>query len=408
MSKRDYYEVLGVEKNASDSEMKRAYRNLARKFHPDVNKDDGAEDTFKQISEAYDVLSDSQRRAAYDRFGHEGLGGGGGFGGGSYQDFSGFGGLGDIFEAFFGGSRDPFQGQRGGQGGAGSRAERGSDLRMDIMVSFRDAIFGVEHQIEIEHLEACDTCEGEGKAPGTEMTTCSTCRGSGQIQQHQRTAFGTFAHVAACPKCQGQGKFAEHPCKSCNGQGRKKKKKKLKVPIPPGVDSGVRLCLNGEGDAGLQGGPAGDLYLVLRVKEDADGIFERRDQNIYTEVSVGYAQATLGDKIEVPTLEGNTRFDLPAGTQPGSTFKLKGKGVPLLNSSATRGDLYFKVNVAVPTRVNGEQRELLESLYALETGTGTSFSYTEEGGMDTEEKSEKKGGFFDVLKETWKSHHKES
>ena len=409
MSKRDYYEVLGVEKNASDSELKRAYRNLARKFHPDVNKDDGAEETFKAISEAYDVLSDSQRRAAYDRFGHDGMSGmGGGFGGGGFQDFSGFGGsgLGDIFEAFFGGSRDPFQGQRGGQ--RRSRAERGADLRLDVEVSFRDAIFGVDHEVEISHLEACEVCDGDGKEPGTELTTCPTCKGNGQIQQHQRTAFGTFAHVTTCPKCQGQGKFAEHPCKNCKGNGALKKKKKLKVPIPPGVDSGIRLCLNGEGDAGLRGGPAGDLYLVLRVQEDPDGVFERRDQDLHTELSVGYAQAALGDKIEVPTLEGSTKFTLPAGTQPGAVFKLKGKGVPLLNASATRGDLYFTVNVAVPTSVDKEQRQLLESLYALETGTGSSFSYTEGDSIGAEEKSEKKGGFFDVLKETWKSHHKDS
>lgn len=407
MSKRDYYEVLGLERNATENDIKRAYRKMARQYHPDVNQEPEAEGIFKELSEAYTVLSDAQQRAAYDRYGHAGLGGQGG--GGGFESY-GFGGLGDIFEAFFGGSRgDPFQGQRGGR----SRVERGADLRLDLEVPFRDAIFGAEREIEIQHQEFCDTCEGKGMEPGTQMTNCSTCRGSGQIQQHQRTAFGTFTHVTACPKCQGQGSFAEHPCKSCKGKGRVNEKKSLKIRIPAGVDTGVRLCLNSEGDAGAHGGPPGDLYLVLHVQADPEGVFDRQDHDIHTEVSLGYAQAALGDKIEVPTLEGATRFEIPAGTQPGTVFKLRNKGVPYLNSPATRGDLYFTVKVAVPTEVSREQRQLLENLYELEKGfdseksSGRSggFSFTESGGLGDSGGEKKKAGFFDVLKETWKSHH---
>ncbi|HEY9839075.1 MAG: molecular chaperone DnaJ [Candidatus Sericytochromatia bacterium] len=415
MSKRDYYEVLGLERNADDGDIKRAYRKLARQYHPDVNKEPEAEQIFKDVSEAYTILSDPQRRAGYDRFGHAGVGAGagaGGFGGFDSGGFGGFGGLGDIFEAFFGGTRgDPFQQQRGGATGQRSRVERGSDLRLDLQIAFREAIFGAEREVEVQHLEHCDVCDGKGMEPGTQMSSCPTCRGSGQIQQHQRTAFGTFTHITTCPKCQGQGNFAEHPCKNCKGKGRVNQHKTLKVNIPAGVDTGVRLCMNGYGDAGAQGGPPGDLYLVLHVQPDADSRFERRDNDIYTEVPIGYAQAALGDRVEIPTLEGPTKFEIPAGTQPGTVFKLRNKGVPYLNSPATRGDLYFKVNVAVPTEVNTEQRELLKNLYDLEKGlgSGSSFSFSEGGGLGEEAHAEnkKKGGFFDILKETWKSHHKE-
>jgi len=410
VSKKDYYEVLGLSREATDADLKKTYRRLARQYHPDVNKEPGAEEMFKEISEAYAVLSDPQQKAAYDRFGHAGLGG---FQGGYQGGFDGFGGLGDIFEAFFGRGRDPFQSQRGGGGSSRSRAERGSDLRLDLEVEFRDAIFGMEREINLQHLESCDTCEGSGLEPGTNVVSCPMCRGSGQIQQHQRTAFGTFTHIATCPKCQGKGNIAETPCKSCKGAGREQKKKTLKIKIPPGIDSGVRLHVSGEGDAGLSGGPAGDLYIVLHVLSDAEGVFERQEQNIYTHVSVGYAQAALGDRIEIPTLEGPTTLEIPAGTQPGTVFTLKNKGVPFLNNSALRGDLLVTVEVAVPQKVGGEEKALLESLFVLEKGLSRGeggFSMQEDGGLVTAEKStqrgkEKKHGFFDVLKETWKSHH---
>lgn len=398
MSKRDYYEVLGLDREATDSDIKRAYRKKARQYHPDVNKEPEAESIFKELSEAYSVLSDDQQRAAYDRFGHDGLNGAGfggaGFGGG----FEGFGGLGDIFEAFFGGSRgDPFS-----RSGPRNRAERGSDLRVDMEVDFRDAIFGAEKEIKVQHLEFCEECDGKGVEKGTELATCGMCRGSGQIQQHQRTAFGTFAQITTCPKCQGKGNIAEHPCKPCKGQGRQQKKKTLKVKVPAGIDSGVRLCVTGEGDAGLQGGPPGDLYIVLHVLEDPDKVFERRENHLYAEVPISYSQAALGAKIQVPTLEGPTTLDVPSGTQPGTVFKLKNKGVPFLNHQNSRGDLNIKVNVAVPTKVSSEEKSLLESLQALQGESG-GFSFTEGGGLDTHTE-EKHGSFFDTLKNVWKSN----
>lgn len=405
MSKRDYYEILGLTRDASEAELKKAYRKLARQYHPDVNKEPGAEERFKEISEAYAVLSDPQQRAAYDRFGHAGLGGFQGYQGG----FEGFGGLGDIFEAFFGRGRDPFQSYR--SGGARSRAERGSDLRLDLEVDFRDAIFGVEREISLQHLEPCQTCEGLGLEPGTQLIACPMCRGSGQIQQHQRTAFGTFTHITTCPKCQGKGHIAEAPCKTCKGAGRVQQKKTLKIKIPPGIDSGVRLHVSGEGDAGMAGGPAGDLYIVLHVQPDPEGIFEREGQNILTRVSIGYAQAALGDRIEVPTLEGPTQLDIPAGTQPGTVFTLKQKGVPYLNNSAMRGDLLVTVDIAVPQKVDAQEKALLEKLFLLEKGLAqkeSHFSFSEEGGLVTANNKatpRKKHSFFDVLKETWKAHH---
>ncbi len=407
MSKKDYYETLGLTRDASDADLKKAYRKLARQYHPDVNKEPGAEEMFKELSEAYAVLSDPQQRAAYDRFGHAGLGG---FQGGYQGGFEGFGGLGDIFEAFFGRGRDPFQSQR--PGSSRSRAERGADLRLDLDVDFRDAIFGVEREISIQHQEPCASCQGSGLEPGTSVVSCPMCRGSGQIQQHQRTAFGTFTHIATCPKCQGKGNIAENPCKSCKGAAREQKKKTLKIKIPPGIDSGVRLHVSGEGDAGLAGGPPGDLYIVLHVQADPDHVFERQEHHLYSRVSVGYAQAALGDRIEIPTLEGPTVLDIPAGTQPGTVFTLKNKGVPYLNNSTMRGDLLVTVEVAVPQRVTTEEKALLESLYALEKGqtdNRESFSVSEDGGLVTADKArgkeKKHHGFFEVLKETWKSHH---
>lgn len=410
MSKKDYYEILGLTRDASDADLKKAYRRLARQYHPDVNKEPGSEEMFKEISEAYAVLSDPQQRAAYDRFGHAGLGG---FQGGYQGGFEAFGGLGDIFEAFFGRGRDPFQSQRS-DGGSRSRAERGSDLRLDLEVDFRDAIFGTEREINLQHLEPCQSCKGSGLEPGTQVVSCPMCRGSGQIQQHQRTAFGTFTHITTCPKCQGKGNIAENPCKSCKGAGRSQQKKTIKIKIPPGIDSGVRLHVSGEGDAGVAGGPAGDLYIVLHVLPDPEGVFERQEQNIFTHVSIGYAQAVLGDRIEVPTLEGPTQLDIPAGTQPGSVFTLKQKGVPYLNNSSMRGDLLVTVDIAVPQKVDGQEKALLQSLFALEKGLSHGeggFSFSEDGGLVTAEKvaahrgKEKKHGFFDILKETWKSHH---
>jgi molecular chaperone DnaJ len=365
MAKRDYYEILGVGKAATEADLKKAYRTMARQYHPDVNKTAEAEAMFKEITEAYEVLSDGQKRAAYDQYGHAGVNMGGGGPGGGFGGFEGFGGgagfgFNDIFEAFFGGGMG---GQGGRRGPAGP--ERGSDLRLDLEVPFRDAIFGVEKEITISHLAACATCDGHGAAPGSEVTTCATCRGMGQVQQTQRTPFGSFTQVAVCPKCQGEGKMAENPCKDCRGQGRKKVTKQLKVKIPAGVDTGARLRVSGEGDAGSRGGPAGDLYVVLFGLPDPEHRFERRDTDLHTEAAIEYTDAALGAEIEVPTMEGTTRITVPAGTQPGTVFRLKGKGVPHLGDSRRRGDLHVAIKIEVPTALSSDETKLLRSLAAL-------------------------------------------
>lgn len=369
MSKRDYYEVLGVEKSATEADLKKAYRQLARQYHPDVNKTPEAEAKFKEVSEAYEVLSDGQKRAAYDQFGHAGVGagaGGAGFGG-----FEGFGGQGfgfaDIFDAFFGGGMG---GQGGRRGPAGP--ERGNDLRLDLEVPFRDAIFGGEHEISISHLAGCETCSGSGAAPGSQVVSCATCRGVGQVQQSQRTPFGSFTQVVVCPKCHGEGQMPEKPCGDCRGQGRRKVSKQLKVKIPAGVDTGARLRINGEGDVGARGGPAGDLYVVLYVLPDPDRLFERRDQDLYVRVGIDYTDAALGADVDVPTMEGATSVNVPPGTQPGTVFRLKGKGVPYLGDGRRRGDLHVTIQIEVPTDLSRDETKLLKSLAELRKGKGRS------------------------------------
>lgn len=412
MAKRDYYEVLGVSKSAGEADLKKAYRNLARQYHPDVNKTAEAEAMFKEITEAYEVLSDPQKRAAYDQYGHAGVNMGGGGPGGGFEGFGGAGfGFNDIFEAFFG----------GGMGGGGRRGpsgpERGSDLRLDLEVAFRDAIFGTETEIAIAHLAGCDTCHGSGAAPGSEVTTCGTCRGMGQVQQSQRTPFGSFTQVAVCPKCQGEGKMAENPCKDCRGQGRKKVSKQLKVKIPAGVDTGARLRVSGEGDAGSRGGPAGDLYVVLFVLPDGEHRFERRDTDLYTEAAVDYTDAALGAEIEVPTLEGTTRITMPAGTQPGTVFRLKGKGVPHLGDSRRRGDLHVAVKLEVPTQLSSDETTLLKRLAALRGRHGIALpddepppaaeaTAPEPGNGKKKKKDDEDGSFLNVLRNALGSRDK--
>jgi len=355
--KADYYELLGLPKGASEDDIKKSYRKLARKYHPDVNKEKGAEDKFKSITEAYEVLSDPQKKAMYDQYGHAGPGGGGFEGG---FDFSGFGGggLGDIFEAFFG----------GGLGGRARRRgpERGSDLRLDLDICFRDAIFGAEKTVDIKHLETCTACTGSGAKKGTQASACSTCKGQGQVQQVTRTPFGQFAQSAICPRCKGEGQTIDSPCTSCRGEGKKTADKQLKVKIPPGVDSGARLRVTGEGDAGSRNGPPGDLFIVLHVL--ADKQFKRRDTELYLSVPISYAQAALGAEIEVPTMEEPQKLTIPAGTQTGTVFSLRGHGVPHLVAAQRRGDLHVEVVVQVPTQLSAEETELLERLEELRTG----------------------------------------
>ncbi|NIK67511.1 molecular chaperone DnaJ [Paenibacillus sp. BK720] len=344
--KRDYYEVLGVSKGASGDEIKKAYRQLARKYHPDVNKEADAETKFKEVKEAYDVLSDDGQRARYDQFGHvdpnQGMGGAGGFSGNG--DFGGFG---DIFDMFFGGGggrRDP------------NAPQRGNDLQYSMTIEFKEAVFGKETEITIPRTESCDTCAGSGAKPGTKPETCTVCHGSGQQEVVQNTPFGRMVNRRACSNCGGSGKVIKEKCGTCHGAGRVKKQRKINVRIPAGVDDGAQIRLSGEGEGGLRGGPAGDLYIVIRVK--AHEFFERENDDIYCEVPLTFVQAALGDEIEIPTLTEKVKLKIPAGTQTGTYFRLKGKGVPKLRGYG-QGDQHVKVTVVTPTKLSDEQKDLL-------------------------------------------------
>lgn len=352
---RDYYEVLGVGKNADKDEIKRAYRRLARKYHPDVNKEPEAEDRFKEVSRAYEVLSEPETRARYDRFGEAGVSGAAGAAG--FQDLGDMGGFADIFESFFSG----FAGG-GGMGGQPRRRGpvRGDDLRLDLKLDFREAIFGGEKEIRINHMETCGTCEGSGAKPGTRPQTCGTCGGSGQVRRATRTPFGSFTQVSVCPTCGGQGQVIEDKCDDCGGSGQKQVKKKLKITIPAGVDSGTRLRVSGEGDAGQRSGPSGDLYVYLFVNEDSE--FEREGINILSDIKISYLQAILGCQIEVSTVDGDQELAIPAGTQPGTVLTLEGRGVPRLGNPVSRGDHLITVQVDIPTRISSQERELLTKL----------------------------------------------
>lgn len=353
----DYYDILGVSRDASKDDIKRAYRRLARKYHPDVNKEVGAEERFKEINRAYEVLSEPETRERYDRFGEAGVSGGAqGF------DYENMGGFADIFETIFGGF--------GGMSGATAARKRGGpargdDLRLDLKLKFREAVFGGEKEIRIPHLETCQVCKGSGARPGTGSRTCSTCSGSGQVRRATRTPFGTFAQVSVCPTCEGAGEVIEEKCDACNGAGRKQETKKLKITIPAGVDNGVKLRVSREGDAGLRGGPPGDLFVYLTVESDSE--FQREGIDIKSEISITYLQAILGCKIAVNTVDGSEELTIPAGTQPNTVLILENKGVPKLGNPVSRGDHRLTVKVNIPTRVSGEERELLEKLARLKS-----------------------------------------
>ncbi|MBD0334516.1 MAG: molecular chaperone DnaJ [Cyanobacteria bacterium Co-bin13] len=349
---RDFYEVLGVSRNADQEELKRAYRRLARKYHPDVNKDPGAEETFKEINRAYEVLSEPEIRARYDRFGEAGVGGAATAG---YSDFNDMGGFADIFESFF-------SGFSGGMGQTARRRgpTRGDDLRLDLKLDFKEAVFGGEKEIKISHLETCNTCTGSGAKPGTRPRTCSTCSGTGQVRRATRTPFGSFTQVSACPTCAGTGEVIEERCTVCGGSGQNQETKKLKITVPAGVDNGTRLRVSGEGDAGLRAGPAGDLYVYLFVSEDSE--FRRDGINILSDLKISYLQAILGCKLEVPTVDGPVELDIPPGTQPGTVLTLQDHGVPRLGNPVSRGDHLLTVQVAIPARLKPEERELVEKL----------------------------------------------
>ncbi|MDA0267822.1 MAG: molecular chaperone DnaJ [Cyanobacteria bacterium] len=351
---RDYYELLGVSRSANQDEIKRAYRRLARKYHPDVNKEAGAEETFKEINRAYEVLSEPEVRARYDRFGEAGVSGAGA---GGFQDMGDMGGFADIFESFFGG----FGGGVGQSGGGRRRGPtRGDDLRLDLKLEFKEAIFGGEKEIKISHLETCGTCSGSGAKPGTRPKTCGTCSGSGQVRRTTRTPFGSFAQVSPCPTCSGSGEVVEDRCETCGGSGHRQENKKLKITIPAGVDNGTRLRVSNEGDTGQKGGPAGDLYVYLFVTEDAS--FRRDGINVLSDLKITYLQAILGAKIEVETVDGPVKMDIPSGTQPGTVLTLENRGVPRLGNPVSRGDHLLTIQVQIPTRLNQGERELVEKL----------------------------------------------
>lgn len=361
-TKRDYYEVLEVVRTSTGEEIKRSYRKLAVKFHPDKNPNDpGAEERFKELGEAYDVLMDDGKRAAYDRYGHAAFSQGtaGARGGGGFHDpfdifrevfgmGGGGGGGGGIFEQFFGG------GQRTDREGR----QRGSDLRYDMQIRLEEAAFGCEKEIEISKLEGCTQCKGSGAEEGSRATSCPTCSGRGQVISSR----GFFQVSQTCPRCRGTGQVIEKPCQECSGEGRVESVSRIKLKIPAGIEDGSRLRSSRNGEAGIRGGPPGDLYVVIHVLEHE--VFEREGENLYCEVPVSFASAALGGEVKVPTLEGQATLKMPAGTQSGALFKLRGKGVPQLNAT-TRGDLMVRVLVEVPSRLNGEQRRKLEEFAAL-------------------------------------------
>jgi len=344
---------LGVSRDADKEEIKRAYRRLARKYHPDVNKDPGAEERFKEINLAYEVLSEPETRARYDRFGEAGVGAG--MGAGGFQDFGDMGGFADIFESFFSG----FSGGMGGQRRA-SGPVRGEDLRLNLRLDFREAIFGGEKEIRINHLETCSNCSGSGAKPGTGPRTCSTCSGAGQVRRAARTPFGSFTQVSVCPTCNGTGQVIEEKCEVCAGEGRRQQTKHLKFGIPAGVDDGRKLRVQGEGDAGLRGGPPGDLYIYVYINDDPE--FRRDGINIHSELKISYLQAILGCRLEVNTVDGEEELLVPPGTQPNTVLPLEGKGVPRLGNPVSRGDHLITVQVDIPTKTSPEERELLEKL----------------------------------------------
>ncbi len=350
MTDRDYYEVLGVPKNASNEDLKSAFRRLARQYHPDVNSAPDAEERFKEINEAYAVLSDTDRRAAYDRFGHAGVRGAGG-GVDFTVDFSDFA---DIFSDLFG---------FGGFGRSSRRSRnaprRGADLQYRLELTFEEAVFGVEKELEVTRDEVCATCSGTGAEPGTSPVRCATCNGSGEVRQVRQTILGSMVQVATCQTCNGAGETIATPCSTCQGRGLERHTRKKVVAVPAGVDTGTQIRLAGEGQPGVNGGPNGNLYIAIQVK--AHKFFRRRDNDVLLDLNINIAQATLGADVEIPTVDGKATLKIPAGTQPGKVLRMRGKGVPHLRGNG-RGDQMVIVNVEIPTRLSGDQRQLFENL----------------------------------------------
>uniref|UniRef100_J3LI40 J domain-containing protein n=1 Tax=Oryza brachyantha TaxID=4533 RepID=J3LI40_ORYBR len=359
----DYYATLGVPRSASNKDIKAAYRKLARQYHPDVNKEPGATDKFKEISAAYEVLSDEKKRALYDQYGEAGVKSAVGGSAGAYTS-NPF----DLFETFFGASMGGFSGMDQGtfRTRRRSTAVQGEDIRYDVILGFSEAIFGTEKDIILSHLETCDTCAGSGSKIGSKMRICSTCGGRGQVMRTEQTPFGLFSQVSICPTCAGEGEVISEYCKKCAGEGRVRVRKEIKVKIPPGVSKGSTLRVRGEGDAGPKGGPPGDLYVCLDIEEPSD--IKRDGINLYSTVSINYVEAILGTVKKVKTVDGTSELRIPPGTQPGDVVVLAKQGVPSLNKPSVRGDHLFTIKVTIPKRISGREKELLEELASLSNG----------------------------------------
>ena len=386
MAKRDYYEALGVAKGASDDEIKKAYRKLSKKYHPDINQEAGAEDKFKEIAEAYEVLSDAQKRAAYDQYGHASTDpnfGGGGFGGGGFGGFGGSsagfgGGFEDIFESFFGG---------GGRSQNPNAPRQGDDLQYTLNLKFEEAVFGKETSITYNREDTCETFHGNGAKPGTDPVTCSKCHGSGTLNVERNTPLGRVMTRQTCDVCHGTGQEIKEKCPTCHGAGHVKERHTVKVTVPAGVEDGQQMRLQGQGEAGMNGGPHGDLFVVFRVEES--DLFDRDGSEIYYDLPISFVQAALGDEIEVPTVHGKIKLKVPAGTQTGTNFRLRGKGAPKLRGNGT-GDQHVKVQVITPKNLSEKQAKAMRD-------------FAEASGIEV---SEQEGNIFDKVKDAFKSDGK--
>ncbi|MCH7624638.1 MAG: molecular chaperone DnaJ [Chloroflexi bacterium] len=374
-SKRDYYDVLGVSRSASDEDIKKAFRKLAMEYHPDRNKRDGAEEKFKEINEAYQVLSDSKKRTAYDQFGHAGLSGNGA--GRGFEGYENFGGFGDIFDAFFGGFGESRT--RGRQ----DTARRGADIRYSMTIDFEDSVFGAEEDIELQRTEVCSACKGSRSEPGSSPTTCSNCSGSGEVRRAHQSVFGQFVQVVACSVCRGEGRIISQRCKTCRGSGSERRNRKIEMTIPAGIEDSTQVRLRGEGEAGSNGGAPGDLYIVVRVRPHE--FFRREGYDILYTQHINVSQAALGAKISVPTIFGDAPLDVPEGAQSGETIRMRDKGVPHMKSTRN-GDQIVRLIVDTPKTLTEEQQQLFQQL-------------AESFGDDSAESLNDKSGFFDRLKD---------
>ncbi|RZN39759.1 MAG: molecular chaperone DnaJ [Methanosarcinales archaeon] len=407
--KKDYYDVLGVQKDADEKQIKKTYRKLAMQYHPDRNQEPDAEEKFKEISEAYGVLSDPEKRKRYDQFGHAGIDSQYSaediFGGIHFEDIFGSrrsggpgqGGFESIFDTFFGGG-----GGAGGAGGYGSRVvpQRGGDLRYDLHIALADAVHGIESKIKLMRTETCDTCSGSGAKPGTSPKTCANCRGAGQVNQVRRTPFGQFITSTPCTQCRGTGKIIESPCSTCKGTGRVRRARTIPVSVPAGIETGSRLRVAGEGEHGVQGGPPGDLYVVMHIEPDP--AFVRDRDTIMYELPIRFTQATLGDDVVVPTLHGDVKMKIPAGTQADSTLRLRGKGMPKLHGRG-KGDQLVKIKIIVPKRLSTQEQELLAELQKIEdkTGQGKIAGSTGDTSSKGGTSDKKRKGIFEKVKDAF-------